>query len=90
MRRRRKLRHLERLLERRDYEGVAREAAAVRGGLPEVWQTKFDAVEAAALQKQGGIAPNDFEALNTAASEVLEIARGQTDRISSIQKRLGL
>ncbi len=53
-------------------------------------QADIDALGAAALQKQGGIAPNDFEALNTAASEVLEIARGQTDRISSIQNRLGL
>ena len=53
-------------------------------------QADIDALSATALQTQGGIAPNDLNAINRAASEVLEIARGQTDRIASIQKRLGL
>ena len=62
-RRRRRLRLLERLLARGDFGGVAQQAAAVRGGLPEAWQTRFDAVEAAALQKQGGqrLAAGDYE-----------------------------
>ena len=53
-------------------------------------QADIDALGATALQTHGGIAPNDLKAINTAASEVLEIARGQTDRISAIQKRLGV
>jgi hypothetical protein len=53
-------------------------------------QADIDALGATALQTQGGIAPNDFKAISTAAAEVLEIARGQTDRIYAIQKRLGL
>ena len=62
-RRRRRLRNLERLLVRGDFAGVAQQAAAVRGSLPEAWQTKFDAVEAAALQKQGGqrLTAGDYE-----------------------------
>ena len=62
-RRRRRLRHLERLLARGDFGGVAQQAAAIRGALPEVWQTRFDAVEAAALQKQGAqrLAAGDYE-----------------------------
>lgn len=52
-------------------------------------QADIDALGAAALQTHGGIAPNDFKAINNAATEVLEVARGQTDRISAIQKRLG-
>jgi NADPH-dependent ferric siderophore reductase len=53
-------------------------------------QADIDALGATALQTQGGIAPNDLKAINNAASEVLEIARGQTDRIAAIQKRLGI
>ena len=52
-RRRRALRHVERLLARGDFGGVTQQAAALRGSLPEAWQTRFDAVEAAAQQKQG-------------------------------------
>jgi hypothetical protein len=53
-------------------------------------QADIDALGATALKTQGGIAPNDLKAINTAASEVLEIARVQTDRIAAIQKRLGI
>ena len=53
-------------------------------------QADIDALGATALQRQGGIAPNDLNAIKSAASEVLEIARGQTDRIAAIQKRLGI
>jgi hypothetical protein len=52
-------------------------------------EADIDALGATALQTQGGIAPNDLDAINKAASEVLKIARGQTDRIAAIQKRLG-
>jgi hypothetical protein len=53
-------------------------------------QADIDALGATALKTQGGIAPNDLKAINRAAAEVLEIARGQTDRIAAIQKRLGI
>jgi len=53
-------------------------------------QADIDALGATALQTQGGIAPNDLEAIKRAATEVLEIARVQTDRIFAIEKRLGL
>jgi hypothetical protein len=49
----------------------------------------IDALGATALQTQGGIAPNDLKAIDSAAAEVSTIARGQTDRIDAIQKRLG-
>jgi hypothetical protein len=52
-------------------------------------QADIDALGATALKAHGGIAPNDLKAINTAAAEVLEIARRQTDRIAAIQKRLG-
>lgn len=52
-------------------------------------QADIDALGASALQTQGGIAPNDLKAINAASGEVSEIARGQTDRIDAIQKRLG-
>ena len=53
-------------------------------------QADIDALGATALQTQGGIAPNDLNAIKAAATEVLEIARGQTDRIAAFQKRLGI
>jgi hypothetical protein len=53
-------------------------------------QADIDAIGATALQTQGGIAPNDLKAIEDAAAVVATIARGQTDRIDSIKKRLGL
>lgn len=53
-------------------------------------QADIDALAASALQSQGGIAPNDLRAIQDAAAQVATIARGQTDRIAAIQKRLGL
>ena len=53
-------------------------------------QADIDALGATALQTQGGIAPNDLQAIDSAAATVAQIARGQTDRIAAIQKRLGL
>ena len=50
----------------------------------------IDALGATALQTQGGIAPNDLKAIQNASAEVATIARGQTDRLDALQKRLGL
>lgn len=52
-------------------------------------QADIDSLGATALQKQGGIAPNDLKAIQDAAGEVAAIARGQTDRIDAVRKRLG-
>lgn len=49
-----------------------------------------DALAATALQTQGGIAPNDLRAIDSAAAQVASIAQGQADRIAAIQHRLGL
>jgi hypothetical protein len=49
----------------------------------------IDAIGATALQTQGGIAPNDLKAIQSAAAEVASISRGQTDRIDAIKRRLG-
>ena len=49
----------------------------------------IDAIGATALQTQGGIAPNDLKAIQSAASAVAAIARGQTDRIDAIKRQLG-
>jgi hypothetical protein len=53
-------------------------------------EADIDAIAGSALQTKGGIAPNDLKAIKDAAAEVAVIARGQTDRIAAIQKRLGL
>jgi hypothetical protein len=50
----------------------------------------IDALGAAALRTQSGIAPNDLEAIQNAAAEVGVIDRRQAARIDSIQRRLGL
>ena len=48
----------------------------------------IDALGATALQSQGGLAPNDLNAIQGAAGIVTAIAGTQTDRIAAIQKRL--
>ena len=53
-------------------------------------QADIDSLGATALQTHGGIAPNDLKAIEDAAAEVAGIASGQTDRIATMQKRLGL
>jgi hypothetical protein len=53
-------------------------------------QSDIDALAATALQTQGGIAPNDLKAIDSAAAEVATISRSQTERIAAIQRRLGL
>ena len=50
----------------------------------------IDALGATALKTQGGIAPNDLAAIQRAAAEVASIDQRQADRISAIQRRLGL
>ena len=55
-----------------------------------VAQGDIDALGAIRLQTQGGIAPNDLKAIDSAAAEVASIARRQTDRIAAVQRRLAL
>lgn len=50
----------------------------------------IDAIGANALQQQGGIAPNDLGAIQSASAEVSKIANRQIERIDAIQRRLGL
>ena len=51
---------------------------------------EIDALEANALQTQGGIAPNDLAAIQEAAGRVGTIDRKQAERIDAIQSRLGV
>jgi hypothetical protein len=72
---------------------VAQEAlsAAIAARKPTVVAlSDIDALGATALQTQGGIAPNDLKAIQNASAEVSTMARGQTDRLDALQKRLGL
>ena len=48
-----------------------------------------DALAATALETQGGIAPNDLQAIQDSAAEIARLARGQTERIDAAQRRLG-
>ena len=50
----------------------------------------IDEIAATALQTQGGIAPNDLAAIQSAAAEVGAIDGRQAERIDAIQRRLGL
>ena len=50
----------------------------------------IDAIAATDLQRQTGIAPNDFAAIKSAAATVAAIDRRQAERVDAIQKRLGL
>jgi hypothetical protein len=50
----------------------------------------IDALAAAALQAQGGFAPSDLTAIETAQAEVAAIDARQAARIDAVQKRLGL
>ncbi len=52
-------------------------------------EADIDTISATAIQKNGGIAPNDLKAIRDAAAEVATIARGQTERIDAMKKRLG-
>jgi hypothetical protein len=48
-----------------------------------------DALGASALQTQGGIAPNDLAAIQSAAAEIGAIDERQSARIKALQERLG-
>jgi hypothetical protein len=48
-----------------------------------------DALGATALQTQGGIAPNDLAAIQSAAAEIGAIDQRQSARIKALQERLG-
>jgi hypothetical protein len=48
-----------------------------------------DGLAASALQTHGGIAPNDLEAIKSAAAEVAAIDHRQSERIDALKKRLG-
>ena len=50
----------------------------------------IDALAAAALQANAGIAPNDLAAIKSAQAEVGALDARQADRIDAIQKRLGV
>jgi hypothetical protein len=50
----------------------------------------IDAIGARALQTQGGIAPNDLAAIQSASKEVAAIDQRQADRVAAVQRRLGL
>jgi len=50
----------------------------------------IDEIAATALQTQGGIAPNDFAAIQRAASQVAALDAQQAERVNAIQRRLGL
>jgi hypothetical protein len=50
----------------------------------------IDGIGAAALQTQGGIAPNDLAAIKKAQADVAAIDNRQAERIKAIQRRLGL
>jgi hypothetical protein len=49
----------------------------------------IDGLAASMLQTEGGIAPNDLAALQSAAAEVAAIDRRQAERIDGLKKRLG-
>jgi hypothetical protein len=49
----------------------------------------IDEITAMSLQKNSGIAPNDFAAIQRAAAEVSEINNRQAARLAAIQRRLG-
>jgi hypothetical protein len=50
----------------------------------------IDAIAATMLQTQRGIAPNDLAAIQSAQAEVGSLDQRQADRISAVQRRLGL
>ena len=50
----------------------------------------IDALGGQALQQQGGIAPSDLAAIRDAADAVGAIDRRQAQRVSAVQRRLGL
>ena len=68
---------------------VALSAAVAARSTTATAQADIDALGAKLLQTQGGIAPNDLAAIDSASAEVAAIARRQADRVAAIQRRLG-
>jgi hypothetical protein len=50
----------------------------------------IDEIAATALQTQGGIAPNDLAAIESAQAEVGALDARQAGRVHAVQKRLGI
>ena len=50
----------------------------------------IDALGATMLQRQGGLAPNDLAAIQSAGAEVAALDQRQADRVKAIQQRLRL
>jgi hypothetical protein len=65
-------------------------AAVAAGGPTRIALGDIDAIGAAALQTQGGIAPNDLAAIKEASAEAAAIDHRQATRIAAIQRRLGV
>jgi hypothetical protein len=63
-------------------------AAIAAGQMTSTALADIDALEAAALQQNGGIAPNDLKAIDAASAEVATIANAQAQRLSKIKQRL--
>jgi hypothetical protein len=65
-------------------------AAVAAAGPTRIALGDIDGLGAAALQRQGGIAPNDLAAIKSAQAEVAALDERQSERIRAIQRRLGL
>ena len=65
-------------------------AAIAAGHGTTVALADVDALGADALQTHGGIAPNDLEAIQSAAAAISGIARRQAARVDAVQNRLGI
>jgi hypothetical protein len=64
-------------------------AAIAAAGPTRIALGDIDALSAAALQTQGGIAPNDLAAIKRASADVAAMDQREADRISALQRRLG-
>jgi hypothetical protein len=65
-------------------------AAVAAAGPTRIALGDIDGIGAAALQNQGGIAPNDLAAIKSAQAEVAGMDQRQSERITAIRRRLGL
>jgi hypothetical protein len=65
-------------------------AAIAATGPTRVALSDIDNIGAEALQAHGGISPNDLAAIKSAGAEVAAIDERQAERISAVQRRLGL
>jgi hypothetical protein len=65
-------------------------AAIAAGGPTRIALADIDAIAATALRTQGGIAPNDLAAIQSASREVASLDQDQADRVAAAQRRLGI